>query len=729
MNQSSRPACALIAATLILGLHVGELGAQTPAQDGAWDPAFALPLISIHSAVLPTGKVLLFSAEHGVPGIHGWILDPETLSLTNVPPPPPWNPDCAGHSFLPDGRLLVAGGTLSFTPVIGTPQAFLFDPFSESWVETDTMASGRWYPTLITLAGGSVLNLAGRTENAGVDNPDIERWVLNGTDNWELLGQRALPYYPLLHVLPGGDVFMAGPSAQSERYDPSSDTWTNVAVMNFPGRFEASSVLLPPTLERVLVVGGYTGSGQPTNSAEVIDLADPNPSWRSVGHMAMPRFEHNALLLPDSTVFVVGGRSDNDGTPTPVLTPEIFDPVAETWDPVAPHLVPRPYHSTAVLLPDARVLVAGADNQASGEIYSPSYLFRGVRPEILSAPAAIEYGATFTIDFDSQQTGNSAVLVRPSCVTHSNNMSQRLVPLGALGAAANGVTLTAPVTPDLAPPGFYMLFVLDDDGVPSESKMVRLITRFGDFDSDDDVDAQDRIAFEACFTGSDAGPYSPGCEPADFDDDLDVDCADFQAFQLAWTEAGGPVPLVQCGNLFTSFCLGDGGNQLGCTNCPCGNSASPGAQGGCSNLSGQSAQLIASGVPSVASDTLLIELRSANPNTFAVLLSGNLRAPSNPQSTCFGLDSGIQASQYNGLRCILQGIRRHGTRPTDANGDIGLTTNGWGPPFQPAAGIIAQAGFVAGQERQFQVIYRETPGAVCAQGLNTSQGLSVTFQP
>lgn len=108
--------------------------AQGPGQVGAWDPPLQLPLIAIHSAVLPTGKVLLFSAEQGVPGVHEWILVPTTLAFTNVDPPPPWNPDCAWHSFLSEGGLLVTGGTLSFTPLTGSKLAFLFDPWTEQWV-------------------------------------------------------------------------------------------------------------------------------------------------------------------------------------------------------------------------------------------------------------------------------------------------------------------------------------------------------------------------------------------------------------------------------------------------------------------------------------------------------------------------------------------------------------------------------------------------------------------
>src|SRR5206468_8141724 len=304
------------------------------------------------------------------------------LSLTNVPPPPPWNPDCAGHSFLPDGRLVVAGGTLSFTPLTGTQLSYLFDPYAEQWTALPEMTNGRWYPTCVTLDDGKVVTFSGLSDVPGTPNPDIESWNPGAPYNWQLLGQRTLPYYPLLHLMPSGRVFMAGPSPLTETYDSAANSWTPIATTNFPGRYEACSVLLPPTFNRVMLVGGYNGSGQPTSSAEIIDLADPAPRWQLTAHMSFARMEHNAVLLPDGKVLVIGGRSDNDSTPTPVLTPEIFDPAGRTWTSVAPHSVARRYHSTAVLLPDARVLAAGGDYQPSGEIYSPPYLFRGPRPEI-----------------------------------------------------------------------------------------------------------------------------------------------------------------------------------------------------------------------------------------------------------------------------------------------------------------------------------------------------------
>jgi len=532
--------------------------AQSPSEDGAWTAPFALPLIAIHQAMLPTCKILMFSAEHGVPGIHGWLLDPVTLKLTNVQPLDGWNPDCAGHSFLSDGRLLVAGGTLGFNPTRGPRSAYLFDPYLEQWIRVEDMANGRWYPTNITLPTGRIITLSGLNDTDGELNPDIELWDPNGTNNWELIDQRTIPYYPYLHVLPTGLVFRSGPDQQTETFDPQSLAWTAVAAMNFPGRYEAPSVLVPPTLDRVMVIGGFTGSGNPTHSAEIIDFSQATPSWQPTASMTFSRMEHDAVLLPDANVLVPGGQGNGVNPAIPVLTPEIYDPLAGTWDSVAPHQVPRMYHSSAILLPDGRVCLAGGDFEPSGEIYSPAYLFRGPRPTIQSAPSAIAYGSAFELDFASATAANNIILIRYSSVTHSVNMGQRYVRL-AEGVVAGPGTIPAPASASLAPPGFYMLFVVDADGVPSVSARVRMITRFGDLDQDDDVDDADVILFDTCFTGPNAGPYAPTCEPADFDDDEDVDCADWEAFALAWTEPSEPPTLPQCPNGPTgACCFGNG---------------------------------------------------------------------------------------------------------------------------------------------------------------------------
>ncbi|MEM7516005.1 MAG: CehA/McbA family metallohydrolase, partial [Planctomycetota bacterium] len=179
--------------------------------------------------------------------------------------------------------------------------------------------------------------------------------------------------------------------------------------------------------------------------------------------------------------------------------------------------------------------------------------------------------------------------------------------------------------------------------------------------------------------------------------------------------------------VFDSYCAADG---TGCTACPCGNDAPAGTQGGCLNAEGRSAQILASGLPSLANDTLRLEVRSAGSTTFALLTSGDRRLPSNPMNPCFYAGSGILSPVLDGLRCIGGNFQRHGARPTDANGDVGVTTPGWGAPDGPASGLAAQGAFVSGQTRQFQAFYRDllTPPA-CGLGQNTTDAVSVLFLP
>lgn len=178
-----------------------------------------------------------------------------------------------------------------------------------------------------------------------------------------------------------------------------------------------------------------------------------------------------------------------------------------------------------------------------------------------------------------------------------------------------------------------------------------------------------------------------------------------------------------------NFCRGDGGDQLGCTNCPCGNNAANGSTGGCLNSAVKSATLVATGNPSESSDSLRLEVQGASQLTLGVLLSGASRAPTNASNPCFGLDSGIQAVNMDGLRCVVEGVQRHGGRSTDASGDIGATTAGWGGLDAPPAGLIAQGGFTSGQTRQYQVVYRDNVALQCMRGLNTTNGVSITFVP
>lgn len=178
-------------------------------------------------------------------------------------------------------------------------------------------------------------------------------------------------------------------------------------------------------------------------------------------------------------------------------------------------------------------------------------------------------------------------------------------------------------------------------------------------------------------------------------------------------------------------CNGDGGNQMGCTNCPCGNNAPQGTLGGCLNSAGTSARILASGSDSISAGDVRIEMVGAPPFSFSLLFSGAKIAPGNMANPCFGLNSGLQSMLFDGLRCALMTLR-HGGRTVQPDGTVGMTNGGWGPPNGPAngmGGIPAQGGFMPGETRHFQAFMRDFSDQVCMRGQNTSQAISITFVP
>jgi hypothetical protein len=218
---------------------------------------------------------------------------------------------------------------------------------------------------------------------------------------------------------------------------------------------------------------------------------------------------------------------------------------------------------------------------------------------------------------------------------------------------------------------------------------------------------------------------------------------------LAWSDArtdGGDIyaqnvnfdgSLGESSGPGTDLCNGDGGDQMGCTDCPCANNAPAGTIGGCLNSAGTSTAIAASGstsvsLPSGATTDLRFTLSGAPSSAFCVLLSGDAVAPQNMANPCFGMSSGALAVDRDGLRCAVQGTQRHGGRSANSLGDIADSAGPsrvWGGEAQPAAGLAGQGGFVAGQTRYFQVTHREDAMAVCMRGLNTSQAIGVSFTP
>ena len=381
---------------------------------------------------------------------------------------------CAGHSLLPDGRVLITGGTRWHAHgEQGTRQNAMFDPASSTWPGVPGLHDARWYPSNVTLPDGRVLIFSGQRNERRVTRT-VEVYD-PGTGEVSLLpnsANRFLDLYPRMHLLPDGRLFYSGPRPMSSYFDPATSSWEGAAPMGYRGRWAGASVLLPG-LDRVLTVGG-TRNKRPTNTAEIIDVTAPQPQWRFTASMAHARSHANAVLLPDETVLVIGGGQRGDYSKV-VRQAELFDPVGETWTPLASQRAGRAYHSSAVLLPDGRVLSVGMDHgrfERTGEIYSPPYLFRGPRPVIDDAPGEIGYGSPFSVDTAATDVSRVA-LIRPGSATHGVDFEQRIVDL-AFVEGPDGLSVTAPADPRIAPPGHYMVFLVDEDGVPSVAAWTHL---------------------------------------------------------------------------------------------------------------------------------------------------------------------------------------------------------------------------------------------------------------
>jgi len=434
-----------------------------PTDVGQWSALQNWPIEAIQAQMLPTGKVLMWDRT-----MNALLWDPTTNTFTS-PASPGYNIFCSGHSFLADGTLLVVGGHV--VDGVGLPYASIYDPFKDTWTQLSDINAGRWYPSTTTLANGDAVTLSGYT-NVGVLDPLPQVYDAT-TGTWRDLttANLVLSAYPRNFIAPNGELFNAGPDAVSKYLDTTgTGQWTTVAPRVDPERNYGSAVMYAPG--KILYVGG----GSPASaSAEVIDLNQANPAWRAVSSMAFARRNCNATLLPDGQVLVTGGNtgsSNYDGNA--VLTPEIWNPKTETFTQVTNMADTRWYHSTALLLPDGRVLSAGGDLHLTAEIYSPPYLFHGVRPTITSAPGTVQYGDSVFVGTPDAANITNVRWIRLGTATHAQNWDQYTED-ATFTQTAGGLMVSAPPSSNGAPPGYYMLFIVNGD-VPSVASIVKVGT-------------------------------------------------------------------------------------------------------------------------------------------------------------------------------------------------------------------------------------------------------------
>jgi hypothetical protein len=511
----------LLAATEVVspyGLRAQTCAANVPHLTGTWVTLpYQMPINPIDATLLRTGQVLIVAGSEadasnhsvGAQSYRAAVWDPtgtteSSVAVQNLE----YDVFCSGTAVLPDGRPLIVGGTSEYSSTDATfkgdNRASFFDPATGEFVQSQSMAVGRWYATATALGDGRIMAFSGYTK-AGGTTRKIELYSLRRAGaGWSTSTDFPLtpPLYPRQFLLPNGNVFYTGQgggpnSPNGYLFDPVKGTWTKSAPTTRNRLYGTAVILplLPPSYTpRVM---NYGGGNTATSTTEIIDFSQVSPVWTPGPQMSTSRVQLNAILLPNGKVLLSGGSASNGAANLPGRKADIYDPVTNSMSPGGTAAYSRIYHSVALLLPDATVASLGSNPPPRGsyqpaiEIYTPPYLYdandqlittgRPVITGISPSSEGIGYGAAFSVSYTSTSDISSAVLVRPGSVTHAIDMDQRLIGLcgaspqpACTGAAPGTLDLVSPPSGNIAPPGYYMLFVLDSAGVPSKAQFIQL---------------------------------------------------------------------------------------------------------------------------------------------------------------------------------------------------------------------------------------------------------------
>lgn len=437
-----------------------------PAVVGQWSEVTQWPVKATHTSLLPDGKVMTWPSFAGG-GDNPHIWDPISNNITAVAKAG-YNIFCSGHTLTADGRLFSAGGHI-ITPD-GLPHASIYDPTSNTWNRVPDMNAARWYPTTTMLNNGDILVMSG-TVKKGVWN-DVPQVFVAATNKWRTLSAAAMrvSYYPFVYQFTSKKVFVAGNSKTSRVLEfTGTGRWLQTYNSNFGGRSAGTSVMYEDG--KIMIAGG----GAPTRTVETINIKATSPKWTYAAPMITKRRHANSTLLPTGEVLITGGTQGNaDQGDQAVKFADIWNPTTNKWTRLSANTVFRGYHSTALLLPDGRVLSAGGErSENSMEIFSPPYLFKGARPTITNAPTQVNYGQTFFVETPNAANISRVRWIRLGSVTHSFNESQRINTL-TFAKKTNGLDVTATANGVITPPGHYMLFILNGKGVPSVAKIIKV---------------------------------------------------------------------------------------------------------------------------------------------------------------------------------------------------------------------------------------------------------------
>ncbi len=480
---------------------------QNEAERGSWGPVIQWPHIAISAANLPDGRVLSWSSTEtnafpsGATFTHASVFDPATGTFVNV--------DsnfhdmfCAGVATLENGVIVASGGNPS------DRRTSSFDPATLAWSPLAQMNDFRWYGANVTLPDNRIFSTFAKDagNRSEVYDPATDTWTPTPNANMQTLvdeqnainaapnptGAFSQEWWAHIAVTPAGDVFQGGPTQTWHVFDPIGGA-PNVVLGQPIGdlaRMYGNAVSYDEG-KVILIGGGDRRSTTPTsvNNVLLIDLTGPAPSLTQGAPMNYPRALSNTVTLPNGEILVVGGNTvakifSDEGS---VLPAEIYSPSTDTWTVVDGITIPRNYHSTALLLKDARVMSAGGGacgngcsaNHLDGQIFSPPYLFESddspaIRPT-LSLPPATQIHAGDSLVVDASAGTTSFSIVRLSATTHHLNTDQRFLPLSSVDNGDGSFTLSFPANPNVLIVGNYWLFALDADGTPSIGETIQVV--------------------------------------------------------------------------------------------------------------------------------------------------------------------------------------------------------------------------------------------------------------
>lgn len=498
---------------------VGQAQAQS---SEPWTPGYLTSIAPIHAILLPTGKILAIAGSgYHVDTINGpflaQVIDPPSGKVVSYT----MSEDifCCGHNHLANGNVLLTGGMLKYDVqnpegrFLGLSSVYEFDVYTNTFRKLQSMPHGRWYPTNVILPDGKVWVHDGLDEYGGrnalveVYDPATKTLQIKynpssgttytpgadsglpgaGTQTYGGPNQGVSPFtslYPRMHLMPSGLLLVCGMDRYVYIVNPSTGAWTLAGTTQFSWRDYGTSFLLPlhnTASERgkVMIAGGQaTYLDAATKTAEMLDFdagTNNSPVIRSTASLNIGRVFPLPVMLPDGKLVVFGGtaRNPNDY----IHTPEAFDPESETWSTLPEASVSRSYHSAALLLPDGRVWTAsGTPDRASWEhrteFYNPPYYYSSNRPSINGRVTTAPYGGTMRIP--TSNTVSKVSLIRLGSNTHHYDVNLRLVWLQITGTYSGGIQVSAPVNANVAPPGPYMIHILNAQNIPSQAQIITI---------------------------------------------------------------------------------------------------------------------------------------------------------------------------------------------------------------------------------------------------------------